>query len=817
MDLLQPANLVAWALQAGVVVLVATPLPRLLGLWSPRARMGYWRVVLVGCLLLPLLQPWVIRQQAVQPNASTAAVVVRGDAGPSGADVPASAAGPPGTPVWWPRIGVAEVLVAGILLRLAWLGLGVITVGRLRRAARPLWPRPPSVDRAATLVETDAEFLVSATSSRPVTCGLLWPVVLVPRTFETFPEHEQTAIATHELLHVSRADWVRNAFDEVVRAILWFHPGIWFVINQIQLAREQVVDREAVRRLGTRQPYLEALLRLAKPAPRLVLTPASLFLKRAHLRQRVTLLVKEASMSRARIVGSLAVMAVVIFIGGRMATAAFPLQQSGAKTPGVATAAPKLTPAKIGSFDYENAPIRSVLSAFSAMTGIAVTTEIPDRVLDQPITVKFSAGISPEQVLSFIAQAIGGTYRVTSERSVVLTGTSSPGTRSSGTAAGAARPGVSTGSGTGTGVGGGVPGGRGAGVGGGVGGGVVGGVPGGASGGIAGGAAGGVAGGVGGGVAGPTGFDTAALLAGSLGSGTTNLITRGMPSVSGTTGTAKVFVTIDSTGNVLRTGFVSATTGDLVAAAVEAARQWVFEPSDLPERETAIGFNFAAAPGSQDAPVIRVGGNVPPPTKVRDIKPIYPKEAIDARIQGVQILEITIDPAGDVVDARALRGQRVLVGAAIDAVLQWKFTPWDGPERRLMTVTVNFTLDGGSGAPMPARDASAGGAGMVAPLPAQWPPDAIRVGGNVRPPNRIVDVKPVYPDVAQKARVQGVVIFDVLIGPDGKVKDARILRSIPLLDRAAYDAVLQWEFTPTLLNGNPISIVMTCTVNFTLQ
>jgi len=106
---------------------------------------------------------------------------------------------------------------------------------------------------------------------------------------------------------------------------------------------------------------------------------------------------------------------------------------------------------------------------------------------------------------------------------------------------------------------------------------------------------------------------------------------------------------------------------------------------------------------------------------------------------------------------------------------------------------------------------------MVAPLPAQWPPDAIRVGGNVRPPNRIVDVKPVYPDVAQKARVQGVVIFDVLIGPDGKVKDARILRSIPLLDRAAYDAVLQWEFTPTLLNGNPISIVMTCTVNFTLQ
>ncbi len=344
MELLHPSNLVAWALQAAIVVLVAAPLPRLLGMWSPRARMTYWRVVLVACLLLPLLQTWVVRE--VVPNVLGPAL---------SADVVA-AAGAPAWPVssftetvsarasrpFLGPIGVAEVLIAGVLLRLAWLGLGVFTVGRLRRSARPMWPRPPSVDRAATLAETDAEFLVSATASRPVTCGWAWPVVLVPRTFETFPEHEQTAIATHELLHVSRADWARNAADEVLRALLWFHPGVWYVINQIQLAREQVVDREAVRRLGTRQPYLEALLRLARPAPRLVLTPASLFLKRAHLRQRVTLLVKEASMSRVRIVGSLAVMAVVIFIGGRMATAAFPLQQSGAKTPGVATAAPQL-------------------------------------------------------------------------------------------------------------------------------------------------------------------------------------------------------------------------------------------------------------------------------------------------------------------------------------------------------------------------------------------------------------------------------------------------------------------------------------------
>jgi protein TonB len=80
-----------------------------------------------------------------------------------------------------------------------------------------------------------------------------------------------------------------------------------------------------------------------------------------------------------------------------------------------------------------------------------------------------------------------------------------------------------------------------------------------------------------------------------------------------------------------------------------------------------------------------------------------------------------------------------------------------------------------------------------------------------------VDVKAVYPAVAQAAKVQGVVICQILVGPDGKVEDARVLRSIPLLDQAALDAVRLWGFRPTLQNGNPISVVFVVTVNFTLQ
>jgi protein TonB len=106
----------------------------------------------------------------------------------------------------------------------------------------------------------------------------------------------------------------------------------------------------------------------------------------------------------------------------------------------------------------------------------------------------------------------------------------------------------------------------------------------------------------------------------------------------------------------------------------------------------------------------------------------------------------------------------------------------------------------------------------AAPPPPPPPPTApVRVGGNIKAPSKTKDVRPVYPQIAQSARVQGVVIIEATIGADGRVKDARVLRSIPLLDQAALDAVKQWQFTPTLLNGVPVPVIMTVTVNFTLQ
>jgi TonB family protein len=97
------------------------------------------------------------------------------------------------------------------------------------------------------------------------------------------------------------------------------------------------------------------------------------------------------------------------------------------------------------------------------------------------------------------------------------------------------------------------------------------------------------------------------------------------------------------------------------------------------------------------------------------------------------------------------------------------------------------------------------------------PLQPVRVGGNILPPKKTKDVRPAYPAIAQSARVQGVVILEAIIGVDGRVQDAKVLRSIPLLDAAAIEAVRQWEFTPTTLNGLPVPVIMTVTVNFMLD
>ncbi len=97
------------------------------------------------------------------------------------------------------------------------------------------------------------------------------------------------------------------------------------------------------------------------------------------------------------------------------------------------------------------------------------------------------------------------------------------------------------------------------------------------------------------------------------------------------------------------------------------------------------------------------------------------------------------------------------------------------------------------------------------------PATPARVGVDVKEPRKLVHVPPRYPAAALQARVQGKVILECVIGPDGRVRDVEVKRGAPLLDDAARDAVRQWVYEPTTLDGVAVPVIMTVTVNFALR
>jgi protein TonB len=240
----------------------------------------------------------------------------------------------------------------------------------------------------------------------------------------------------------------------------------------------------------------------------------------------------------------------------------------------------------------------------------------------------------------------------------------------------------------------------------------------------------------------------------------------------------------------------------------------------------------------------------PVPRRAYSVAPWYPGDLLGAR--GTVSLVITIDQFGRVGEVRRL-GVRfdgssdldastvqarydALARAATDAVRQWQYdAPADGP----IALQVSFLFEPDAEANMVkhAPRSPSVSAGVPSPQapgtearlrfsrdrgieladgPLTWPANAVRVGGVIRVPTKVKDVRPVYPPEAKTAAVQGVVIIEALLGTDGRVDEARVLRSIPLLDRAALDAVSQWEFTPTLLNDQPTAVLMTVPVQFSL-
>lgn len=138
---------------------------------------------------------------------------------------------------------------------------------------------------------------------------------------------------------------------------------------------------------------------------------------------------------------------------------------------------------------------------------------------------------------------------------------------------------------------------------------------------------------------------------------------------------------------------------------------------------------------------------------------------------------------------------------------------WFTQELRRNDGTIRYPAGPGTSATIGIRGGIQGGVGSTSGVQ-RTQSGAVRVGGRVRPPVKIADVAPVMPEQAARAGVRGIVIVEITIGIDGTVSEARVLRSIPMLDAAALEAVLQWRYEPTFVDGQPVPVVMTVSVPF---
>ena len=612
----------AWSAQALILVTIAAAAAMFVA--HPKARLLFWQGVLLLLVLLPIVEPW--KASPVEAITSSGSVIVH-------VDRVQNAAIPWYSRLHWKPEYLLVVLAAGTILRLLWILVGFVRLRHYRRNAERM------TDPPLYFVAKTVRWYVSESIPGPVTYGWLRPSILIPRRVLALPDTMREAIACHELVHVRRGDWLFVLAEEIVRSFLWFHPAVWYALSRLQLAREQAVDREAIRLTENRDCYLDALVAVAEHRLQPDLVPATLFLKKRHLAVRVAEMMKEVSMSRSRITASLTAVFSAALVAARVAVWLFPM----------------VSPAQ--------------------------------TVVDDP-------GITVDA---------GG-----------------------------------------------------------------------------------------------------------------KLVHRGpvhYPAGSRIGGTVTIEATLNSKGEVSDARVLSGP-DELRKSALAGVLDWHYSTDGGSLSRAQISIHFVA-PAVPEAPVaVRTQAPPPPPpaagtntnSRIKSIEfvGISPEAEQELRNR-LQVHE------GDVVGPTDMLKINQTV-QQYDSHLRAGFTMRaNDPEREAVLRIMLMPQANGSG-PLPAA---------ISPSPATTtftvPPGTIRVGGNAQA-NKIVNKPvPVYPPLAKEARIQGTVRLTVHIGADGTVKDLQLVSGHPLLVAAAVDAVKQWVYQPTLLNGNPVDVLTEVDVNFTLS
>jgi TonB family protein len=316
MDTSLLSDVVVYSVQVACVVAIGGALASIVRIDAADVRYFYWRALLALCLALPWLQ---IRQTIVSPMVASSPVL----AAPASAraSTVAEAIAMPAASVDWVAV-IGWILMAGIALRLVSIGVGLWRLRRLRTAGY-LAPLCDVHEEVQQLVRARAEVRY-VSSGQPVTFGFRRPVVLLPESLRWQPADIRRVVLCHELFHVRRHDWAWVVAEELVKAVLWFHPAVLWLVSRVRLAREEVVDELTVLATSQRRAYMEALLVFADARAQ---TPAAAFARRQHLFRRMLWISKEAVMSSRQVVFSSAAMAVIVAVASWYAVSTFPLTQ----------------------------------------------------------------------------------------------------------------------------------------------------------------------------------------------------------------------------------------------------------------------------------------------------------------------------------------------------------------------------------------------------------------------------------------------------------------------------------------------------------
>lgn len=626
-------NLWPWVAQISILGFIGALLPAILRIRHPRSHLIYCHSVLVVCLALPMIQPWRHRTIVAAPMIAAQPVPLT--------SVPMAP-----QPSVFPWMAVsAWLIVSGAAVRLSWTALGLWRIRCHRIASAPLHPLAESIQEISSRLGVNASFCVSSSGIGPVTFGFLKPVVLLPETFLSMDSPAQRGIVCHELLHIKRRDWLITLLEEIVAAAFWFHPAFWWLLGQTRLSREQIVDAEVVRVISDREPYINALLAIAGIRPELDLAPASLFSRRRHLLQRMHSLLSEVSMSRFRLVSSYVSIAVLLAAVVWAGAVSFPLnglaEIKRVPAPALApVAAPSQNPPgyvmNIRPLSY---PADAIQKKIEGTVAIELTFNAEGRIIDSRVLS------GPDELrASALESALRGNYSINVARTLQvlvdfkLADARTPGPRGgAGNALGVPPP--------------------------------------------------------------PPPPPPAPLFRNMNGNAVVESFDiRGLP---------------DPQLSDLRQRLKSLegqTDGQVVRQIGQAIRDigittnYAVVPAAVNENKVTMMLIFGNPPGGTiktpfgDLVATRMAtpfGDVQAPSvpaipPLSKVDPIYPPLALQARIQGIVVLEVLINNEGRVENLRVVTGHPLLLTAAVDAVKQWVFPTQTTPTRT--SVVLNFQL-----------------------------------------------------------------------------------------------------------------------------